>query len=148
MRTHGHCVGRNDGKKVSPEYTTYHSMLERCYNRKQKYYKNYGGRGIKVCARWRKSFENFLSDMGRRPPGLTLNRIDNDGDYTPKNCNWATRKEQTRNSRTARFIEYGGERRTVSEWADKLRVPRQVIYHRLFDGWTEERALSTPYEPR
>ena len=147
-RTHGHCVGRNEGKQVSPEYTTYYSMIWRCYDKKQKYYKNYGGRGIKVCARWRKSFENFFEDMGPRPPGTTLNRIDNDGDYTPKNCNWATREEQMRNSRSVRFIEYAGERRNVSAWAEKLGIPRGIIYRRLWDGWTEKRALSTPYEPR
>jgi hypothetical protein len=123
-------------------------MLERCYNPKQKYYKNYGGRGIKVCARWRKSFENFLEDMGRRPPKMTLNRIDNDGDYTPKNCNWATRKEQMRNSRLARILEYEGEKRSVPEWATKLGLPKRVIHSRLFAGWPVERALGTPYAPR
>lgn len=144
-RKHGHCVGINEGKHVSREYTTYYSMLWRCYEPKQKYYKNYGGRGIKVCARWRKSFQNFLSDMGPRPPGMTLHRKDNDGNYTPKNCCWATRKEQMRHSRASRILEYDGKKKSVPEWAEQLSLPGQVIHSRLFGGWSVERALSTPY---
>lgn len=92
--------------KTRPAGSTYNSwrgMLDRCRNVSHRFYKNYGGRGIKICARWDPrqggSFANFLGDMGERPPGLTLDRVDNDGDYTPENCRWATRKQQVDNAR-------------------------------------------------
>jgi hypothetical protein len=92
---HGHCNGR-----ISPTYSTWGSMIQRCINPKRKHFDHYGGRGIKVCDRWMK-FENFLADMGERPDGLTLDRIDNDGNYEPGNCRWATNAEQSANRRKA-----------------------------------------------
>ena len=86
--------------KVTKEYRAWRNMKDRCYNKKHSSYKNYGGRSIKVCKRWLHSFENFLKDVGLSPsPIYSLDRIDNDGDYKPSNCRWATSKEQTRNRR-------------------------------------------------
>lgn len=87
------------GMTRSSEYATWKAMRDRCKNRRNRYWKDYGGRGIRVCKRWERSFLAFLTDMGPRPAGLTLERKDNDGSYTPRNCTWATRSQQNRNRR-------------------------------------------------
>jgi hypothetical protein len=94
--THGHAVGRTSGGRRSGTYSTWLAMHQRCKNQKVKSYKRYGGRGITVCERWN-SFENFLADMGERPDDKSIDRIDNDGNYEPSNCRWATHKEQMAN---------------------------------------------------
>ena len=86
-------------KSKMPEYSAWLAMRQRCYNPKSQRFKYYGGRGIKICSRWLTSFDNFIEDMGRRPKGKSLDRIDVDGDYEPNNCRWATQTEQIVNRR-------------------------------------------------
>jgi hypothetical protein len=116
-------------------------MIERCYNPHHIAYANYGGRGIGVCRKWRYSFENFIEDMGERPPGMTLDRIDNDHDYGPGNCRWATRAQQALNTRQNRFLSLNGKTQTVREWANELGMRYQTLHIRLWRGWPLDRAL-------
>lgn len=135
-RTHG-CSGNSR----TSEYAIWLSMKARCYNPLSKPYNNYGGRGITVCERWRESFQNFMEDMGPRPPGMTIERLDNNGIYAPSNCKWATRKEQGVNKRNNRLIEYHGRRLTLSQWASETNISRQTLYRRLLAGWSVEESL-------
>jgi len=106
------------------------NMKKRCYNANVPEYKYYGGRGITVCDRWMK-FENFYADMGNRPKGKSIDRIDNNGNYKPSNCRWATNKEQGRNTSVNRIITYKGESLCLIEWAEKLRLPCTTLFNRL-----------------
>lgn len=134
--THGDCK--------SKEFMAWAAMMTRCRNPKQACFKNYGGRGISVCTRWQK-YEHFLADMGRKPSlRHTLERIDNDGNYEPKNCRWATRSEQALNKRNNRWISFGKETLTLTEWARKLGCSNAMISQRLDKGWSVEKTLTTP----
>lgn len=127
---------------VSKEYGIWGQMISRCHNPKVKCFPDYGGRGIKVCDRWRYSFENFIADVGPRPsPKHSLDRKDNDGDYCPENCRWATRKDQGNNTRKTRFITANGITQSARDWSLQTGVERQTILSRLQRGWTPERAL-------
>lgn len=137
---HGHTT--HDGE--SPTYSAWMAMKGRCLNPANKWYRNYGGRGITVCSRWLESFENFLSDMGKRPDSMTLERINNDGNYEPSNCRWASRKEQARNMRTNHLIEYRGVTKPLAVWAEELGVNGFALLTRLRRGWTVEDAFSRP----
>lgn len=110
---------RENGGARDPLRVTYNCMLSRCYDERAVNYSYYGGRGIRVCERWRgeAGFENFRSDMGKRPQGLTLDRVDPDGHYTPDNCRWATRKEQVENRRTgaAMHVTYRRKRKNYAQ---------------------------------
>ncbi len=134
------------GLKGLPEYGVWKSMNQRCNDPNWKDYRNWGGRGIKVCRRWNgpEGFTNFLSDMGRRPAGTTLERVDNDKDYGPGNCRWATRREQNRNRRSNNSITFNGETRCLAAWTELLGFSRSLIYARLANGWSVQAALSTP----
>ena len=137
---HGHAT---DG--LSPTYMSWKAMKARCYNPKDKRYHRYGGRGITICASWRKSFSSFLADMGDRPAGCTLDRIDLDGNYIPHNCRWADRITQARNSINARLLTFQGRTQTVAAWTQELGVKKGLIDSRINKlGWSVERALSTP----
>lgn len=119
-------------------------MKKRCGNSKSKAYHNYGGRGIKVCDRWLESFENFFEDVGPRPEGLTLDRIDNDLGYFKENCRWASYKDQANNTRTNKFVEFNGKTLSVSQWERELGFVSGTVKQRLYSGWPVERALTVP----
>jgi hypothetical protein len=117
-------------------------MRQRCSDPNAYQYHRYGGRGIKVCARW-KCFENFLADMGERPSKAhSLDRIDNDKGYSPKNCRWATRKEQGRNCATNRRVTFRGRTLTVIEWSEMTGISQDVLLSRFNNGWSIRRALT------
>ena len=123
-------------------YWSWRSMKLRCYNKNNHNYKNYGGRGIKVCDRWRSSFANFLADMGERPFGHTLNRINNDGNYEPLNCKWSDGKSQCRNQRNNHLIEAFGKKQSIIEWAEEKSINASTLWYRLKRGWNIEDALT------
>jgi hypothetical protein len=127
--------------KRTPEYKAWDSMRQRCYNRRCRNYKNYGGRGITVCPRWRRSFEAFFADMGRKPSAHhSIERKNNARGYTPSNCRWATRLEQARNRRSTHYLTIGGERQCITYWMEQLGVP----YHRLLRLSKKEARLTLP----
>lgn len=123
------------GMSKTKTYQTWQHMKARCYRVSSKDYKNWGGRGISVCERWHK-FENFLEDMGECPRGMSIDRIDNDGNYEPSNCRWATSKEQTNNTRQNVLIEYNGQIKTIGEWGDLLGIKAQTLKTRILCGWS------------
>jgi hypothetical protein len=118
------------GMYKTPEYQAWANMLYRCTSPSCHAWESYGGRGIAVCERW-KSFENFYADMGQRPHGTSLDRIDNNGNYEPSNCAWRTYKEQQNNRRTSRVIEYNGKRMTLSQWSRETGIPISTLFGRL-----------------
>lgn len=118
---------------------------QRCLNKSCQDYPYYGGRGIKVCQRWLDSFDSFVQDMGLRPAGMTLERKDNDGDYTPGNCKWATRKQQSGNQRRNVRITYDGRTLSLQGWSDLTGIPYGTLKARVGRlGYTPEQALTKP----
>lgn len=105
-------------------------MRQRCENILSEAYPLYGGRGIHVCERWH-TFENFIADMGVPPPGSSLDRINNDGPYSPENCRWASKLVQARNRRSVLTVEWRGETRTLPEWEELTGIPRKTLWHRM-----------------
>jgi hypothetical protein len=132
------------GKCRTRLYGIWHGMRTRCSNVNSEDYPDYGGRGIRVCERWQDDFEAFAADMGEPPPGTTIDRINNDGNYDPGNCRWATRAEQSRNTRRNRIIEFKGKRLCVAEWAREIGMLPDRLATRLHRGWPIARALTTP----
>lgn len=117
-------------------------MRQRCLNPNSQRYYTHGGRGITICDRWG-VFKNFLEDMGLKPDGYTLERVNNDAGYSPDNCKWATPHEQARNRRTNVFVEFNGEVKTVIDWANSLGISFSAMNKRL-RKWPLDRALSQP----
>ena len=116
--------------KITPEYESWRHMKSRCDNPNNPSYHNYGGRGIDYHPDW-EYFENFIADMGVCPPGYTIDRIDNDGNYTPDNCRWASRAEQTRNASYNNVFSADGRSQIQQDWANELGVSWQFLYYRL-----------------
>lgn len=150
------CQGRENRRKsvmthgmampgrIAPEYRSWCAMFTRCTNPRHKDWMSYGGKGIKVCNRWR-SFELFLADMGKRPSHKhSLDRIDYDGDYEPSNCRWATPEEQANNKSNNRMITVQGTTMSLAMWSRKTGLTRHAIESRIRYGWDEEKAIMTP----
>ena len=118
-------------------------MITRCTNGSVESYRDYGARGISVCTRWL-VFENFLADMGAKPPGMSIERMDNEKSYEPGNCKWATKIEQARNTRANKFVSYKGNRMTQAELAEVTGHNQSTVSYRLRSGWTPEQVANTP----
>lgn len=129
--------------KHGPTLQTWRAMLRRCQNENAVGYANYGGRGITVCARWQR-FDLFLADMGPRPNGTSIDRIDNNGHYEPGNCRWATDTQQARNKRSNVLYEYEGEPLCVVEIAERSSTRPALLKSRLRNDWSLDRAVSEP----
>jgi hypothetical protein len=140
----GNTWSKKHGMSFSREYRSWESMLARCECITNREYPDWGGRGIRVCERWH-DFNNFYADMGARPKGTTLDRIDNNGDYEPSNCRWATAKMQSNNRRSNTLITYNGRTQTLQQWADETGICSGTISQRIRKrGWSIEKALTTP----
>lgn len=134
------------GMSFSKEFWIWRSMKARCSNPKNASYHRYGGRGIRVCRRW-EQFANFFADMGKCPKGLMIERKDNDGNYTPENCCWATPQQQQRNRSNNRLIERDGVRKTIREWSEILGLKLGTIAGRLYNAkYPESRLLDPPHQ--
>lgn len=138
-RTHGRANSRVSGYQ-DRTYGIWQAMRDRCSNPNRKDWHRYGGRGIRVCSRW-EQFENFLHDMGSAPPGLTLDRIDNEKGYTPDNCRWASRRQQSYNSTKIVWVTHAGQTRSISDWCRTTGVPKATYYSRRKRGWAIAAAL-------
>lgn len=138
----GGTKNKSHGLSGTPTYLSWIAMRARCLNPLHDQYKDYGGRGITIDPSW-DSFEQFLKDMGPRPEGKTLDRIDNDGPYSAINCRWATRAEQARNSSQTTLYIFQGEEKCLADWADGRGIPRTTLWNRLHTlKWSFERAIN------
>lgn len=135
-------LNRTHGRSKTREYSTWQAMKSRCTNKSYTQYKDYGGRGIGVCDRWKESFENFLDDMGERPSeSYSIDRINVDGDYEPGNCKWSTHDEQVNNARSNHNIAFDGRTLTASQWARRLGMKPLTILARVRKGLPVEQVL-------
>lgn len=134
--------------KRPPEYHVWKALRARCYNPKNPRFEDYGGRGIKVCDRWRHDFSAFLADMGRRPPGCSIERKNNDLGYDPDNCRWATSAEQMINRRNTRMVDYHGEIIPLATLTKRFKIPANTLRARVLANWDIDEALSMPVRPK
>jgi len=137
-------IKKTHGLTETTEYSIWENMRTRCNNIKNRYYKDYGGRGIKVCQEWDNSFSEFYKDMGNRPSkNHSIDRIDNNLGYCKSNCKWATQKEHCRNKRTTNFVVYNGETKPLAEWCEILGLGYKNTHKRIhYLNWTVERAFT------
>lgn len=143
------------GASKTPLYQTWCGIVARCTNEGHESFQNYGGRGIEMCARWRDGdgamtgFECFRLDMGPRPsPWHTVERDNNNGDYEPSNCRWATRREQSRNTRRNHFVSFEGKAMPLFDALKSIGLDNTTYYRRIARGWSEYDALHTPVDVR
>lgn len=132
------------GMANTPEYKIWAAMKDRCYNTKCNRWSTHGARGVKVCDRWLDDFSNFIADMGVRPgKEFSLERIDNNGNYAPENCRWATDTEQAENRRTTKLITIGGKTQSLKAWCRQLEIPYLRTWKRLYMyGWSLESSIT------
>lgn len=134
------------GQTRTPLHNSWCAMMQRCYDNNYKWYKDYGARGIKVCPEWHDfiSFSEWATSSGFTE-GLSIDRIDVNGDYCPENCRWATTIEQANNKRNNIYLEYNGEKKTIAEWARFLNIPYHALYNRIYDlQWPIDKAITEP----
>lgn len=141
---HGHFTGR----KSSQVHNSYQAMIARCTDPNHPAFARYGGRGITICKRWREGFDNFLADMGEPAAGNSIDRIDNDGPYSPENCRWATDEDQNNNASRNRIITHDGMTLTLAQWSDRTGIPYVTLRWRLNAGWDVAKAFATPIRPK
>lgn len=136
---------KTHGMTNTPVYFCWRNMINRCLNYKVDSYRSHGARGVRVSSDWRHSFAKFYEDFGKYyRPGMTIDRINNDGNYCKDNCRWATKKQQSRNKRRNRVIEFKGERKTLVEWSEVLGINYNTLQSRFSYGWSVEKSFTTP----
>jgi len=135
---------KTHGMTKTRTFKSWESMKQRCLNQNAPDFKRYGGRGIKICARWVDGFANFFEDMGERPIGASLDRKDVNGNYDPENCRWATRSEQQRNKSNSVLIEWKGDKKCAADWSEIVGISSKIICGRISAGWNVEDALTKP----
>ena len=140
-------LNRKHGMKDTKIYKQWLGMKARCYSKYTSGYKNYGGRGIQVCEEWKSSFLNFYNWAINNgySNGLTIERVNLNGNYEPRNCKWITNEEQQNNKRNNKYLEFNGEKHTYSEWSRLLNIPKGTIIDRVRRNFTVEQILNTEY---
>lgn len=143
-RKHG--MSRSNAGMADKTYSCWVRIKDRCTNPNCEFWHRYGGRGITMCERWSGSFENFLADMGEAPTGMTIDRYpNNDGNYEPGNCRWATQTEQVRNRSNTVMVECFGRTQSIAAWAEEFNLEYDLVYRRIYRyGWSIEKSITTP----